>query len=436
IKEITMAKIVKTIGREILDSRGNPTVEADVRLDDGSIGRAAVPSGASTGEHEAIELRDEEKSRYLGKGTRKAARHITCEIAEAIKGMDATRQAEIDRKMIQIDGTPNKGRLGANAILAVSMANARSAAVSKKMPLYRFLGGDSASLLPVPMMNILNGGAHADNSVDFQEFMIAPFGAPSFGEAFRMGAEVFHTLKNVLKKTGYSTDVGDEGGFAPNVKSNDEAPETILEAITQAGYRPGTDIGLALDPASSEFFDGGKGKYVFKKSDKSERKSEQMVEFWSNWVRQYPIVSIEDGMAEDDWKGWKLLTDVLGKKIQLVGDDLFVTNVERLSRGIKEGVANSILVKVNQIGSLTETLEAVRMAHRAGFTSVMSHRSGETEDTTIADLAVACDCGQIKTGSASRSDRIAKYNQLLRIEEELGKTARYAGRDAFRALRK
>ncbi len=427
-----MAKIVKTIGREILDSRGNPTVEADVWLEDESMGRAAVPSGASTGEHEAVELRDGEESRYLGKGTRKAAQHVNSEIAAAIKGMDATRQAEIDRKMIQLDGTPNKGRLGANAILAVSMAVARAAATSKKIPLYRFLGGDSACLLPVPMMNILNGGVHADNSVDFQEFMIVPFGATTFADALRMGAEVFHTLKSVLKKKGYSTAVGDEGGFAPNLKSNDEAPETILEAITQAGYRPGKDIGLALDPASSEFFDGKKGKYVFKKSDKSERNSEQMVEFWSNWVRQYPILSIEDGMAEDDWKGWKLLTDALGKKIQLVGDDLFVTNVERLSRGIKEGIANSILIKVNQIGTLTETLEAMRMASEAGYTCVVSHRSGETEDTFIADLVVATGAGQIKTGSASRTDRIAKYNQLLRIEEELGRSAKFAGRKAFR----
>jgi enolase len=427
-----MAKIVKVIGREILDSRGNPTVEADVWLDDGNIGRAAVPSGASTGEHEAVELRDGEKSRYLGKGTRKATQHVNTEIATAIKGMDATRQAEIDRKMIQLDGTPNKGRLGANAILAVSMAVARAAATSKKTPLYRFLGGDSASLLPVPMMNILNGGVHADNSVDFQEFMVAPFGAPNFADALRMGAEVFHTLKSVLKKKGYSTAVGDEGGFAPNLKSNNEAPETILEAITQAGYRPGIDIGLALDPAASEFYDSKKGKYVFKKSDKSERQSEQMVEFWSNWVRQYPIISIEDGMAEDDWKGWKLLTDTLGKKIQLVGDDLFVTNTERLARGIREGIANSILIKVNQIGTLTETLEAMRMAKEANYTCVVSHRSGETEDTFIADLVVATGAGQIKTGSASRTDRIAKYNQLLRIEEELGSSAKFAGRKAFR----
>ena len=427
-----MAKILKTVGREILDSRGNPTVEADVWLDDGSMGRAAVPSGASTGEHEAVELRDGEKSRYLGKGTRKAAQHISSEIATAIQGMDPTRQAEIDRKMIQLDGTPNKSRLGANAILAVSMAVARAAAASKKTPLYRFLGGDSACLLPVPMMNILNGGVHADNSVDFQEFMVAPFGAPNFADALRMGSEVFHTLKNVLKKKGYSTAVGDEGGFAPNLKSNSEAPETILEAITQAGYRPGTDIGLALDPASSEFFDSSKRKYVFKKSDQSERQSEQMVEFWSNWVRQYPIILIEDGMAEDDWKGWKLLTDALGKKIQLVGDDLFVTNTERLARGIREGIANSILIKVNQIGTLTETLEAMRMASEAGYTCMVSHRSGETEDTFIADLVVATGAGQIKTGSASRTDRVAKYNQLLRIEEELGASAKFAGKKAFK----
>jgi len=429
-----MAKITKTIGREILDSRGNPTVEADVFLDDGSMGRAAVPSGASTGEHEAVELRDGEKNRYQGKGTRNAVKHVNGEIAKAVQGMDVNSQAEIDRKMIQLDGTPNKGKLGANAILAVSMAVARAAAASKKIPLYRFLGGDSAGLLPVPMMNILNGGAHADNSVDFQEFMIAPFGATNFAEALRMGAEIFHTLKSVLKKKGYSTAVGDEGGFAPNLRSNDEAPETILEAITKAGYKPGTDVGLALDPAASEFFDNDKGKYVFKKSDKSERSSEQMVEFWSNWVGKYPIVSIEDGMAEDDWKGWKLQTDKLGKKIQLVGDDLFVTNTERLARGIKEGIGNSILIKVNQIGTLTETLEAIQMAKDAGYTAVVSHRSGETEDTFIADLVVATGTGQIKTGSASRTDRIAKYNQLLRIEEELGGKAQFAGKKAFKRM--
>jgi len=427
-----MAKIVKVIGREILDSRGNPTVEADVWLEDGSMGRAAVPSGASTGEHEAIELRDGDKKRYLGKGTLKASQHVSGEIAAALQGMDAGDQRVIDQKMITLDGTSNKGRLGANAILAVSMAVARASAVSLRKPLYRYLGGDAASLLPVPMMNILNGGAHADNSVDVQEFMIVPYGAVNFREALRMGAEVFHILKSVLKKKGYSTAVGDEGGFAPNLKSNEEALELILEAVQQTGYSIGTDIGLALDPASSEFYDTSKGRYVFKKSDKSEKTSEQMVEFWSNWVKQYPIISIEDGMAEDDWKGWKLLTDALGKKIQLVGDDLFVTNTERLARGIREAIANSILIKVNQIGTLTETLEAIRMAKDAGYTSVISHRSGETEDTFIADLAVATGAGQIKTGSASRTDRIAKYNQLLRIEEELGDTAKFAGRRAFR----
>jgi enolase len=427
-----MSKIVRVIGREILDSRGNPTVEADIWLEDGSMGRAAVPSGASTGEHEAIELRDGEKSRYLGKGTQKAAAHIKKEIAEALQGMDAADQKGIDRKMIQVDGTPNKGKLGANAILAVSMGVARAAAISQRKPLYRYLGGDAASLLPVPMMNILNGGAHADNSVDFQEFMIAPYGATNFAEALRMGAEVFHTLKGVLKKKGYSTAVGDEGGFAPNLKSNEEALEVILEAISQAGYREGREIGLALDPAASEFYDSEKGKYVFKKSDRSEKSSEQMVAFWAKWAKQYPIVSLEDGMAEDDWKGWRLLTDTLGKNIQLVGDDLFVTNAERLSRGIREGVANSILIKVNQIGTLTETLEAMRTAEAAGYTCMVSHRSGETEDTFIADLVVATGAGQIKTGSASRTDRIAKYNQLLRIEEELGRAAKFAGREAFK----
>jgi enolase len=427
-----MAEIVKTIGREILDSRGNPTVEADVLLADGSLGRAAVPSGASTGEHEAVELRDGDKKRYLGKGTLKAAGYVNGEIAKAIQGMDAEHQIEIDQKMIDLDGTQNKGRLGANAILAVSMAVARAAAASLGVALYRYLGGVSASVLPVPMMNILNGGAHADNSVDFQEFMIVPFGATNFAGALRMGAEVFHTLKGVLKTKKYSTAVGDEGGFAPNLKSNEEAVEVILEAITQAGFKPGKDMGLALDPAASEFYDPKKRKYVFKKSDKSERSPEQMVEFWAEWVRKYPIVSIEDGLAEDDWKGWKQITDTLGKKIQLVGDDLFVTNTERLGRGIAEGVANSILVKVNQIGSLSETLDAMHMAARAGYTSVVSHRSGETEDTFIADLVVATGAGQIKTGSASRTDRIAKYNQLLRIEEELGRGARFLGRKAFR----
>jgi enolase len=423
--------IAKVTGIEILDSRGNPTVEADVILADGSFGRAAVPSGASTGEHEAVELRDADPKRYLGKGTKKAVEHINREIAAALHGKDATQQAEIDRIMIKLDGTPNKSRLGANAILAVSMAASRAAAMSRRSPLYRYLGGVAACLLPVPMMNILNGGAHADNSVDVQEFMIVPFGAAQFSEALRMGVEVFHTLKNVLKKKGYSTAVGDEGGFAPNLKSNDEALELVLEAITQAGYKPGEQVGIALDPASSEFFVDG--KYVFKKSDKSQRTSEQMVEFWVNWVRQYPaILSIEDGMAEDDWAGWKKLTESLGGKIQLVGDDLFVTNTVRLERGIREGIANSILIKVNQIGTLTETLDAMQMAAGAGYTSVVSHRSGETEDPFIADLVVATGAGQIKTGSASRTDRIAKYNQLLRIEQQLGDSARFAGRRAFR----
>jgi enolase len=423
--------IAKITGIEILDSRGNPTVEADVILADGSFGRAAVPSGASTGEHEAVELRDGDPKRYLGKGTRKAVEHINREIAAALHGKDATQQAQIDRIMIELDGTPNKARLGANAILAVSLANARAAAMSRRSPLYRYLGGVAACLLPVPMMNILNGGAHADNSVDVQEFMIAPYGAPQFSEALRMGVEVFHTLKNVLKKKGYSTAVGDEGGFAPNLKSNEEALELVLEAITQAGYKPGEQIGIALDPASSEFFVDG--KYVFKKSDKSQRTPEQMVDFWVNWVRQYPaILSIEDGMAEDDWAGWKKLTEALGGKIQLVGDDLFVTNTARLERGIREGIANSILVKVNQIGTLTETLDAMQMAAAAGYTSVVSHRSGETEDPFIADLVVATGAGQIKTGSASRTDRIAKYNQLLRIEEQLGDSVRFAGRRTFR----
>jgi enolase len=423
--------IAKITGIEILDSRGNPTVEADVILADGSFGRAAVPSGASTGEHEAVELRDGDPKRYLGKGTRKAVEHINREIAAALHGKDSTQQAQIDRIMIELDGTPNKARLGANAILAVSLAAARAAAMSRRSPLYRYLGGVAACLLPVPMMNILNGGAHADNSVDVQEFMIAPYGAPQFSEALRMGVEVFHTLKNVLKKKGYSTAVGDEGGFAPNLKSNDEALELVLEAITQAGYKPGEQIGIALDPASSEFF--ADGKYVFKKSDKSQRSSGQMVDFWVNWVRQYPaILSIEDGMAEDDWAGWKKLTEALGDKVQLVGDDVFVTNTVRLERGIREGIANSILIKVNQIGTLTETLDAMQMAAAAGYTSVVSHRSGETEDPFIADLVVATGAGQIKTGSASRTERIAKYNQLLRIEQQLGDSARFAGRRAFR----
>jgi enolase len=390
-----------------------------------------VPSGASTGEHEAVELRDGDKARYLGKGTQKAVGHINGEIAKALAGQDASNQAQVDRIMIDLDGTTNKGRLGANAILAVSMATARAAASSQKTPLYRYLGGAGARVLPVPMMNILNGGAHADNSVDLQEFMIAPYGATRFSEALRMGVEIFHTLKKVLSKKGYSTAVGDEGGFAPNLKSNDEAVEVVLEAIAQAGYRAGEQVGITLDPAASEFYSDG--KYVFKKSDKRQLSSEQMVDFWVNWQRQYPaIISIEDGMAEDDWAGWKLMTDVLGSKIQLVGDDLFVTNSARLKRGIDEGIANSILVKVNQIGSLTETLEAMQLAATNGYTAVASHRSGETEDPFIADLAVATGCGQIKTGSASRTDRVAKYNQLLRLEERLGDFAVYPGRKAFR----
>jgi enolase len=395
------------------------------------MGRAAVPSGASTGEHEAVELRDGDKNRYLGKGVLQAVSHVNGEIAKALHGKDASHQAEIDHAMIALDGTANKSRLGANAILAVSMAAARAAAAAQRTTLYRYIGGVSANILPVPMMNIINGGAHADNSVDAQEFMIAPFGATKFSESLRMGVEIFHTLKKVLSKKGYSTAVGDEGGFAPMLKSNDEALECVLEAITQAGYTPGEQVGICLDPAASEFYQNG--KYVFKKSDKSERTSEQMVEFWANWVRQYPaILSIEDGMAEDDWAGWKLMTDTLGGKIQIVGDDLFVTNVERLKRGIDQGIANAILIKVNQIGTLTETLDTMQMAASAGYTSVVSHRSGETEDPFIADLVVAMGAGQIKTGSASRTDRIAKYNQLLRIEERLGASAQFLGRKAFR----
>jgi len=426
-----LTTIIKVIGREILDSRGNPTVEADVHLADGSIGRAAVPSGASTGEFEAVELRDGDKSRYLGKGTRKAAGFVNTEIGPALVGRDASEQAAIDAAMIALDGTENKGRLGANAILAVSMAAARAVASSECTPLYRYLGGVGASVLPVPMMNIINGGAHADNSVDVQEFMIAPYGAPKFSEALRMGVETFHTLKKVLHKKGYSTAVGDEGGFAPNLKSNEEAIESVLEAIVQAGYKPGEDIGICLDPAASEFYEVG--QYVFKKSDMSRRTSEQMVEYWANWVKQYPaIISIEDGMSEQDWPGWAHLTAVLGKKIQLVGDDIYVTNPSIFARGIAQGIANSILIKVNQIGTLTETLEAMRMASAANYTAVVSHRSGETEDSFIADLVVATGAGQIKTGSASRTDRICKYNQLLRIEEELGASAKFLGRKAFR----
>jgi len=417
---------IKSIqGRQILDSRGNPTVEAEVRLTSGIVGRAAVPSGASTGEHEAVELRDGDKSRYLGKGVIKAVANIHTVIAPALSSMPISHQRAIDHKMIELDGSENKGRLGANAILAVSMAAARAAALSLSTPLYRYLGGAGACLLPVPMMNILNGGAHADNNVDFQEFMIMPVGAASFSEALRWGAETFHTLKNVLKKRGYNTSVGDEGGFAPSLKSNVEAIELVVEAIQQAGYKPGEQIAIALDPAASEFFKDG--KYIFKKSDKSEHTPEQMVRFWSDWTAKYPIVSLEDGLAEDDWHGWKLLTKELGSKIQLVGDDIFVTNTVRLARGIKEGVGNSILIKVNQIGTVTETLDAIELARRNGYTSVTSHRSGETEDTFIADLAVGAGTGQIKTGSISRTDRIAKYNQLLRIEEELGAAAKFPG---------
>jgi enolase len=425
-----LSTIIKVNGIEILDSRGNPTVEAEVFLADGSVGRAAVPSGASTGEHEAVELRDGDKKRYLGKGCLKAVANINGPLAKAVTGHDATLQAKVDQIMIDADGTPNKGNLGANAILAVSMAVARAAAASQKTPLYRYLGGVGASTLPVPMMNIINGGVHADSSVDMQEFMIVPHGADKFSEALRMGVEVFHNLKTVLKKRGYSTSVGDEGGFAPNLKSNEEALEVVLEAILLAGYKPSEQISIALDPASSEFYQDG--MYVFKKSDKSRRSSEQMVEFYANWRRQYPIISIEDGMAEDDWAGWKLMTDAMGSNTQLVGDDLFVTNTERLNRGIESGVANSILIKVNQIGTLTETLDAMQTAFKAGYTAVISHRSGETEDPFIADLAVATNAGQIKTGSASRTDRIAKYNQLLRIEERLGATAKFPGRKAFR----
>ncbi len=417
--------------REVLDSRGNPTVEAEVSLGDGSIGRAAVPSGASTGEHEAVELRDGDNDRYMGKGVRRAVENVNLAIADALQGMDATAQRKIDDTMLQLDGTSNKAKLGANAILAVSMACARASAASLKTPLYRYLGGVGANVLPVPMMNILNGGAHADSNVDFQEFMAMPVGAQTFSEALQWGAEVFHTLKSVLKKRGYNTAVGDEGGFAPSLKANVEAIELILEAMQQAGFEAGGDIAIALDPAASEFFDKDKAKYVFKKSDQSSKSSQDMVRFWSDWVRQYPIVSIEDGLAEDDWQGWRALTEELGDKIQLVGDDLFVTNTERLKRGIEEQVGNSILIKVNQIGSVSETLDAIDLARRNAYTAVISHRSGETEDTFIADLAVATGVGQIKTGSASRTDRIAKYNQLLRIEEELGGAARFLGREAL-----
>ena len=421
-----MSSILDIHARQVLDSRGNPTVEAEVVLASGAKGRAIVPSGASTGEHEAVELRDDAPE-YKGKGVMRAVENVNTVIADALIEMDAADQRAADKAMIELDGTPNKGKLGANAILAVSMAIARASADDLDIPLYRYLGGAAANLLPVPMMNILNGGAHADNNVDFQEFMIMPVGAESFAEALRWGVETFHTLKGVLKKRGYNTGVGDEGGFAPSVKSNVEAIEVVLEAIQQAGYVPGEQIAIALDPASSEFFDSPTGKYVFKKSDKSQHSPEQMVAFWAEWARKYPIVSIEDGLAEDDWDGWKRITEELGDKIQLVGDDLFVTNTERLQRGIDGGIANSILIKVNQIGSVSETLDAIELARRNGYTAVISHRSGETEDTFIADLAVATGAGQIKTGSASRTDRVAKYNQLLRIEEALGANARFLG---------
>jgi enolase len=427
--DLPMSNIAAIHAREVLDSRGNPTVEAEVFLADGSIGRAIVPSGASTGEHEAVELRDEDANRFKGKGVVKAVENVNSEIAEALANWDAFDQRGLDSRMIELDGTENKGRLGANAILAVSMAASRASAQTLDIPLYRYLGGVGANTLPTPMMNILNGGAHADNNVDFQEFMVMPVGAPTFSEALRWGVEVFHTLKGVLKKRGYNTAVGDEGGFAPSVKSNVEAIEVVLEAIQQAGYKPGEEIAIALDPAASEFYQDG--KYVFKKSDKSAKSSDDMVRFWAKWANDYPIVSLEDGLSEDDWEGWQNLTKELGGKIQLVGDDIFVTNIQFLQEGIDKGVANSILIKVNQIGTVSETLDAIDLARRNGYTSVISHRSGETEDTFIADLAVATGAGQIKTGSASRTDRIAKYNQLLRIEEELGPGARFLGLTAL-----
>jgi enolase len=429
-----MTEIINVVAREILDSRGNPTVEVEVAVASGHVGRAAVPSGASTGEHEAIELRDGDKTRYLGKGVRKAVAHVMDVLAPAVVGHEASDQAGLDQRMIDLDGTPNKSKLGANAILGVSLAAAKAAAAAHELPLYRYVGGASARTLPVPLMNILNGGAHADSNVDIQEFMVVPLGAPSFAEALRYGAEIFHALKKVLKKRGASTGVGDEGGYAPSLPSNEEALKVIAEAIAQTGLALGTQVALALDVASSELFDKASGRYKLKGEGK-EFDRQGLVDWYAQLASRYPIVSIEDGFAEDDWEGWRLMTEKLGEKLQIVGDDLFVTNVERLAKGIEQHSANSLLVKVNQIGTLTETLEAVRMAHRAGYTTVMSHRSGETEDTTIADLAVACDCGQIKTGSASRTDRVAKYNQLLRIEQELGGSARYAGRSAFVALR-
>jgi enolase len=417
-----MSYIVEVRARQILDSRGNPTVEVDVLTDEGAMGRAAVPSGASTGIHEAVELKDNDKKKYLGRGVLKAVKNINTLIADNIVGFDVTAQAAIDQVMIELDGTPNKAKLGANSILAVSMAVAKAAAEEASLPLYRYIGGTNARTLPMPMMNILNGGAHADNKIDFQEFMIMPIGAPSFSEGLRWGVEIFHQLKSTLKKKGYSTNVGDEGGFAPNIQSNEEAIETVLEAITAAGYKAGTQIAIAMDAANSELWNAKKKKYVFHKSSGKEMTSDQLVKYWESWVKKYPIVSIEDGMAEDDWAGWKNLTETIGSKCQLVGDDLFVTNVTRLQTGIDKKIANGLLVKVNQIGTLTETINAVSLAQHNGYNTIMSHRSGETEDTTIADLAVALNCGQIKTGSASRTDRMAKYNQLIRIEEQLGET--------------
>jgi enolase len=435
-------KITRVHARQVIDSRGNPTVEADVYVGGGVRGRAAVPSGASTGEHEALELRDADKSKYLGNGVLKAVANVNGEIAKGVAGLDAGDQRALDKRMIELDGTPTKARLGANAILAVSMAAARAAANAQNLPLYKYLSrystDSSANLLPVPMMNILNGGAHADSSVDFQEFMVMPIGAPNFSEALRWGVEIFHALKAALKKHGYSTAVGDEGGFAPSCKSNEEAIQIVVEAISAAGYKPGEQVSIALDPAASEFYDKASGKYVFKKSDKSTHASEDMVEYWARWVEKYPIVSLEDGMSEEDWPGWKKLTEKVGskssaKRIQLVGDDIFVTNTEIFARGINQSVANAILIKLNQIGTVTETIDAIELARKAGYNSIISHRSGETEDTFIADLAVATAAGQIKTGSASRTDRIAKYNQLLRIEEELGSAARFPGRSIFPA---
>jgi enolase len=420
-----MSYIIEVHARQILDSRGNPTVEVDVLTDDGYFGRAAVPSGASTGIHEAAELRDNDKKKYVGKGVLKAVKNVNDLISKALVGYDVAQQAAIDQVMIDLDGTPNKSKLGANAILAVSLAVAKAAAEEAGLPLYRYIGGTNARTLPVPMMNILNGGAHADNKIDFQEFMIMPVGAPSFSEGLRWGTEIFHTLKGVLRKKGYSTNVGDEGGFAPNIQSNEEAIETVLEAITATGYKIGSQVAIAMDAANSELWDAKKKKYVFHKSSGKIMTSDELVKFWESWVKKYPIVSIEDGMAEDDWAGWKNLTDTVGSKCQLVGDDLFVTNVTRLKTGIDKNIANALLVKVNQIGTLTETINAVTMAQHAGYNTIMSHRSGETEDTTIADLAVALNCGQIKTGSASRTDRIAKYNQLIRIEEALGSTGTF-----------